>query len=286
MTLAGAAVLGMLAVASLGAADQSARLPGLEPQSPRAFDDARWAFYSARYESAAALAHDPCVADTSSLAACELRTAALLLQIRRAMGDSPDPDASWKKCIACPPLLAAFEETLAHAQAGARARLRAVPGDDETLFLLGKLDLNYVWLQLGTLGHKTGWAEYWEARRSLDAVLTRQPGHVRARVARGWIDYIVDTKMRRGTRWLLGGGNKARGLAAIRNAASADADFFTRAEAVFALWDMQVRERDFAGAVTTARVLLIDFPDNQDLTRFVDQRRADEATGAAASTRP
>ena len=48
------------------------------------------------------------------------------------------------------------------------------------------------------------------------------------------------------------GGSKTRGLAAIRSAASADADFFTRAEAVFALWDMQVRERDFADALTTA----------------------------------
>jgi hypothetical protein len=58
-----------------------------DAEASSVLDDARWAFYSARYESAAALAHDPCMADTSSLAACELRTAALLLQIRRAMGD-------------------------------------------------------------------------------------------------------------------------------------------------------------------------------------------------------
>jgi len=284
VTLAGAAALGVVSLASLSAGPQSSSLRGLDPQPSSALDDARWAFYNARYGSAAALARDQCMADIDSLPACELRTAALLLQIRRAMGDSPHTDAAWKRCIACPALLAEFDATLAHARAGARARLRAVPQDDETLFLLGKLDLNYVWLQLGTLGHKTGWAEYWEARRSLDTVLTRQPGHVRARVARAWIDYIVDTKMRRGTRWLLGGGNKARGLAAIRSAAATDADFFTRAEAVFGLWDMQVRERDFAGAVTTAHLLLIDFPDNQDLKRFVDQRRVDEATGAAAST--
>ncbi len=78
------------------------------------------------------------------------------------MGDSPDTDAAWKRCIACPQLLAAFDATLAHAKAAARVRLHAAPQDDETLFLLGKLDLNYVWLQLGTLGHRTGWAEYWE----------------------------------------------------------------------------------------------------------------------------
>jgi len=62
------------------------------------------------------------------------------------------------------------------------------------LFFLGKLDLNYVWLQLGPLRRKTGWDEYWEARRSLDAVLKANPRHVRARVARAWIDYIVDTR--------------------------------------------------------------------------------------------
>lgn len=282
VTLAGAAALG---VVSLGAGAQSSSLPGLDLQRSSALDDARWAFYSARYESAAALAHDPCIADPSSLAACELRTAALLLQIRRAMGDSPDAGASWKRCIACPALLAAFDATLAHARPAARARIRAVPLDDETLFLLGKLDLNYVWLQLGTLGHRTGWSEYWEARRSLDTVLTRRPGHVRARVARGWIDYIVDTKMRRGTRWLLGGGSRSRGLATIRGAADTDADFFTRAEAVFALWDMQVRERDLAGAIVTAQRLLTDFPNNQDLQRFVDQRRPPPvATGASEST--
>ena len=85
---------------------------------------------------------------------------------------------------------------------------------------------------------------YWEGRRALDSVLMRQPAHVRARVARGWIDYIVATKMPRMTRWILGGGNKKRGLLAVREAAETESDFFTRTEARFALWDMQVRERD------------------------------------------
>jgi hypothetical protein len=138
------------------------------------------------------------------------------------------------------------------------------------LFLLGKIDLNYVWLQLGTRGRKTGWDEYWAARTSLDQVLERNPGHLRARVARAWIDYIVGTKLPRGTRWLLGGGNKKRGLRAVREAASAEGEFFERAEATFALWDMQVRERDLAEAVATARQLARDFPDNRELTRFLN----------------
>jgi hypothetical protein len=145
------------------------------------------------------------------------------------------------------------------------------PEDDNAQFLLGKLDLNYVWLQLGTLGRRTGWSEYWEGRKSLDSVLARRPDHVRAIVARGWIDYIVATKMRRGTRWLLGGGDKKRGLKAIRDAAAVDSDFFTRAEARFALWDMQVRERDLSNAAATAAILLRDFPENPELSRFVEQ---------------
>jgi hypothetical protein len=102
-------------------------------------------------------------------------------------------------------------------------------------------------------------------------VLKRNPQHIRARVARAWIDYIVDTKMPRGTRWLLGGGNKKRGFRVVREAASTEAEFFIRAEARFALWDMQVRERNVREAVHVARDLFRDFPDNQELSRFLAQ---------------
>jgi hypothetical protein len=138
---------------------------------------------------------------------------------------------------------------------------------------LGKIDLNYVWLQLGTRGRKTGWDQYWEARNSLDQVLERNPSHLRARVARAWIDYIVGTKMPRGTRWLLGGGNKKKGLRIVREAASAEGEFFERTEAVFALWDMQVRERELVEAVATAQQLARDFPDNRELTKFLNAHR-------------
>ena len=108
-------------------------------------------------------------------AACELRTAALLLQIRNALGRS-DTENAWKQCVACPALLSAFKVALSRGQALTRARLQEQPSDDETLFLLGKLDLNYVWLQLGTLGHKTGWNEYWEARRRSTRCSPGSPG--------------------------------------------------------------------------------------------------------------
>jgi hypothetical protein len=229
-------------------------------------------FYNAHYDSAVRLT-SACTTDPNGLAACELRTAALHFQIRALIAGQGDKDQAWKDCAACPGLLVSFKMALATGQAMARARLRDNPTDDETLFLLGKLDLNYVWLQAGTLGRKTGWDEYWEARKALDSVLERQPTHVRARVARGWIDYIVATTLPRGTRWLLGGGNRQRGLRAIREAAAAEADFFTKTEARFGLWDMQVRERDTTGAIATADLLIADFPENHELRRFVEIHR-------------
>ena len=79
---------------------------------------------------------------------------------------------------------------------------------------------------------------------------------------------------------LLGGGNKKRGLQAVREAAIADAATFVRAEAGFSLWDMQVRERDIAGARATALILASDFPGNPDLRKFLDAH-ADDVSGLA-----
>jgi len=232
--------------------------------------EAQRLFYNARYEEAAALLAGLCTRGATDLTGCELRSASLLFQIKRALGPEAGKDQAWERCGACPALTAAFVAETAIGQAAARARLRADPLHEASLFFLGKLDLNYVWLQLGLRGRRTGWSEYREARRSLDKVVERNPGHVRARVARAWIDYIVDTKMPRGTKWLLGGGNKMRGLAAVREAAATDAEAFVHAEARFALWDMLARERNFAEAVPLARELVREFPDNRDLTTFLE----------------
>jgi len=252
---------------------------------PGTLEAAQLEYYNARYDRAAALTVGPCTTDVNGVAACELHTSALLLQIRSALGASAGDASTWKDCLGCPALLSAFKTALARGQLLARAKLVEEPTDDETRFFLGKLDLNYVWLQLGTLGHKTGWDEYWEGRHALDKVLVRQPQHVRARVARGWIDYIVDTKMPRGTRWLLGGGNKKRGLLAFREAAGTESDFFTRAEARFALWDTQVRERDASGALATAIILRRDFPENLELRMFIETHGSVESVAAASASK-
>jgi hypothetical protein len=262
--------LGAVACLPAGAdASQSVALDRSVPLDRPALAEAQRLFYNARYDAAAALILAWRSSDTEDLAAYEIRTSALLFQLKGALGDRPDKEKTFKQCVPCPDLMAAFLSDTARGQALARARLRTNPEDDTALFFLGKLDLNYVWLQLGTLGRKTGWDQYWEARKSLDAVLKRNPQHVRARVARAWIDYIVDTRMPRGTRWVLGGGSKKRALTAVREAANTEADVFIRAEAEFALWDMQVRERNLTEAAMIARRLALDFPENRELVNFL-----------------
>ena len=259
-------------------------VPAAWASQPGARDDAapleraRQAFFDARYEDAAAQALALRPAAPDDLAGYELRTSALLFQLKALLGDDKTKNQELKACGACPDLLSAFQKDTAVAQALARTRLRVEPSDETALFFLGKVDLNHVWLHLGPLGRRTGWREYREAKDSLDAVLEDNPAHVRARVARAWIDYIVDTRMPWGTKWLFGGGSRKRALAAVREAAGTAGDFYDRAEARFALWEMLVRERDLGAAIDVARALTRDFPANSQLARFVESH---EAAGSA-----
>jgi hypothetical protein len=241
-------------------------------------EDAQSHFYNARYQAAADLALALRSSNTEDLANDELRSSALLFQLKvlleprdekHTTSQKRDKDRALKNCGPCQQLMTDFFKDVTHGQTLARAMLKTNPRDAVALFYLGKLNLNYVWLQLGPLGRKTGWDEYWEARRSLDAVIKNDPRHVRALVARAWIDYIVDTKMPWGTRWLLGGGSRKRALAAVREAASIESDFYSHTEAEFALWDLQVRERQMAQATEVAKRLAQNFPDNPELAAFL-----------------
>jgi len=232
-------------------------------------DQAQRLFYSGNYEASSAMALALRTSDPENLATFELRTSALHFQLRRAMGNDRDQDRAFKACGVCPPLMEMFLEETAAGRALAKRQLTARPADETALFFLGKINLNYVWLRLGTLGQRTGWNEYWEARRSLDAVLKANPGHLRARVARAWIDYIVDTRMTPGFRWILGGGDKKRALAVMRETATSAGDPFAKTEAAFGLWDMEVREKNIPAAVEVARGLAREFPENQELVKFL-----------------
>jgi len=262
------------------------------PPGPPTLADAQSLFYNSRYEACATLTLTLVASDTDDLTRVELRTSALLFQLKRLLEGPPgrlekdkpqkgqpekDRQATLRNCATCPDLIAQFLTDFRRGRDLARARLQANPADEPALFFLGKLDLNYVWLQLGPLRKRTGWDEYWEARKSLDAVLKANPRHVRARVARAWIDYIVDTRMPWGTEWLLGGGDRKQALKDVRAAAAMESDFFTHTEAEFALWDMQVRERDMARAIEVAQRLAHDFPGNPELAAFLETRVAESA---------
>jgi hypothetical protein len=280
VSVAAMCLLGLTAfprLVSVAAADLHARRNHLVRQHPpaaaptTALATAQRRFYDGRYLEAADLALALRASDPNDLASYELRTSALLFQIKRLVGEAKDKEKAFKACQPCPDLLSLLLADFKEGQAAARSRLATAPDDETTRFFLGKLNLNYVWLQLGPLGKRTGWNEYWEARRSMDAVLEKNPTHVRARVARAWIEYIVDTRTPWGFGWILGGGSKKRALETLRAAAAApDSAFFDRTEAEFALWEMQVREKNVPAAREIARRLATEFPENRELVRFLD----------------
>lgn len=261
------------------------RSQGTSAPPAQTFGDAQKLFFNAHYERAADLALALQSSQPDDAAAnAELRSSALLFQLKALLEGPPgadldkngvdkiDKQEALRRCATCPDLIAKFSAEIERGTKQARAALAANPADTTALFLLGKLDLNYVWLQLGPLGHRTGWDEYWEARHSLDAVLKRDPQNVRAIVARAWVDYIVDTKMPFGTKWILGGGNRKKAIASIRRATEIQADFYSHAEADFALWNILLREHRTPEATDVARRLAKAFPENPELADYLKAR--------------
>ena len=259
--------LAMALAASSGLAQSQIPPPGGELTGLRL---AQHHFYSGRYVTATEVAAPLTKSGPDALAAYELRTSALHFQIKRLIGEVPNKGRALKQCADCAALLDAFMKDLTDGKALAKSRLTAEPKNVATLFYLGKLDLNYVWLQLSTLGRRTGWGEYWNARRTMDTVLKLDPANTRARVARAWIDYIVDTRVPFGLQWTLGGGDKKRALKSITEAATGThKDPFDKTEAEFALWEMLVQEKRRPDALEIAKRLLREYPDNQELQKFV-----------------
>ena len=233
-------------------------------------EDAQRLFYTALFQESAETAKVLVEAEPENLAAWDVRTSALHFQIRRLLGDGKDRKGAFAKCPQCPALLATFLDDVNRGRAVARARLTKDAADEEARFFLGKLVLSYLWMQLSTLGRKTGWDEYWESKRLLEAILEKNPTHVRARVARAWMDYIVGTRVPWGTRWVMGGGSKSRGMKMVREAAETPADFYTQIEAKFGQWEMLTRDGRRDEAVVIAKELLQKFPENKDLVRFLE----------------
>src|SRR3982074_2465475 len=128
----------MLACLHESAAAAQSPSEGVEP-SPT-FAHAQHLFYNASYEAAAALTLELGSPQAAGLAACELRTSALLFQLKRLLGNQSDKGAAFERCGACPALMAAFLSDTARGQALARAALKVDPTDEEALFFLGKID--------------------------------------------------------------------------------------------------------------------------------------------------
>jgi hypothetical protein len=229
------------------------------------------AFYNGRYLEAADGALALRRAGAGTLVSYELRTSALLFQLKHLLAApaASDRKTALKSCSACPSLIAVLSAETREGQALARGRLSENPADEAALFAIAKLDLNYLWLQLELLGRKKGWNEYWEARRALGALLERHPRHVRARVALAWMDYIVKTRVPRGMRWVFRAGARDEALRAVREAAGVDAEYFVRIETAFALWEMEIQEGNLREAVVIARELRDEFPANGRLAAFL-----------------
>jgi hypothetical protein len=250
-------------------------LPG-GPRAPRtdSIEESARLFYNGHYDAAADMDLRLRASAPEDLASYERRSSALHFQLKRevaAAGHPRDRDRALRACERCAALIAAIKADVEKGRALARARLDADPHDIDALFFLGKLDLTHVWLHNDTLGERTGWSEYREARRVLDDVLEQQPDHMRARVSRAYIDYIVDTRVPWAFRWILGGGNKKRALATLRETVSMPGTPAMLAEARFALWEMLTREGQTTEATALAAALSVDYPENLELQRFLAQ---------------
>src|SRR5688572_2125664 len=97
--------------------------PFAERRGGGALEEAQHLLYNGDYEQAAGLALATRLADGENLAASELRSTALLFQIRRVFGTPEHKSRAWALCEDCDALLSEFLDETKVARAAARARL-------------------------------------------------------------------------------------------------------------------------------------------------------------------
>src|SRR5437870_3347515 len=111
----------------------SAPLPAQASEEARpvhdgaSFEDAQALFYNGFYDSSAALTLKLLASDPDSLKLYELRTSALLFQIKRLIGEPADKEKALKQCDRCAALMTAFQRDTTDGLTEARAQLRANP---------------------------------------------------------------------------------------------------------------------------------------------------------------
>ena len=203
-----------------------------------------------------------------NLATRELRTSALLFQVRRAIGSAKDKDKALKQCAACGALMDAFQVETARGLDLARARLKTHPGDDEALFFLGQIQPESRVAAPRDAGaqDRMGSSTGKRGRAS-----TRSSHALHITLAHGSHAHGSTTSSTRGCR----AGRAGCSAAATRSARCSrfakrpapTRTFFVHAEAAFALWDLHVREKDLVEATRLARDLARDFPENLESPR-------------------
>ena len=238
---------------------------------PTGLAEAQRLFYSGKYKEAASEVAPLRLSDTvvTALAAYELHSSALHFLIRDLLGEAKDRQKALRACGPCADLLREMEADVVTGRAAAATRLAVAPDDVQARYYQAKIMLNRLWLQNGTLGRRTGLGDYRAARADLDRVLQRVPGHIRARVARAWIDYFVDSRVPWGFKWVFGGGDRKKAVIALQAAEAEASDPFDKAEAGFGLWNALVREQRTADARVVAERLHTTFPDNAELKKFL-----------------
>ena len=241
-------------------------------------EEAKEHFYHEKYEEAERLVLDARSIEPADPESYELRTTIILFRLKQVTGIYGDREGNGKKtkeilasCPVCPELLRQFENDSVEGIRLARQMLVNKPDDERAMFLLAKMDLNKLWLNLQVLDKREGWREYREARKLLAGVLAQNPDHVRALTASAWINYIVGGR-NFFVRAILGGGSKKTALKQLRQAASClECDFFDRTEAKFSLLDILKREKPFAEASALAEELRIRFPQNASSVHLIRQ---------------
>ena len=274
-------IVGLVAWLSAGVlpADQDT------PAAPPSRHEAARLFFVGQYTASAAMALQLRAQAPEDLSTFEQRTSSLHFQLKRQLtadGMSKDKKKALRECATCADMLSELKADLVAGRALAHARLAKDAGDTDAAFYLGKMDPTHVWLHNETLGQRTGWSEYREARRVLQEVLAKDPNHIRARVSHAWIDFIVDTRVPWAFRWVLGGGDKNRALATMRETIAMPGSMEERAEARFALWEMLARDKQIDEARVIAGELAQQFPENMELARFL---KLHPATTTGAPTR-
>ena len=238
--------------------------------------EAKEHFYQEQYQEAERLVFEARTIEPADPESYELRTTIILFRLKQVTGIDGDRQGNRKNtrellasCPVCPELLRQFDNDGAEGTRLARQLLVNRSGDERAMFLLARMDLNKLWLNLQVLDKREGLREYREARNLLGLVLAQNPDHVRALTASAWINYIVGGRNFL-VRAILGGGSKKEALNQLRQAVSClECDFFDRTEARFSLLDILKQEKHFAEASVLAEELRVRFPRNTSFVSLI-----------------